>query len=240
MALPAAPSPRFKVDDAKALPYVARELSLKEIRDLDVYTFTSPKNAMRRIRIVGIPALVLALRLEFNPDVESYVERPRLLKCSSDVFEFSFWYRTVNGRESLPLLVHAADSAPAIAGRWRHRKAEQLLIAAQEAHLPLEFVFESDLIDQGAEFSTWLRMLPSVQLAHRYPHRFELRTRVMEVAATPERCRISQIVDALGGYVAADIRCIVCDLIHAGILVIDPKARLTQHTICRRGCSHEN
>lgn len=215
------------------LPYTARELNPKEVRKESIYTFNSPKMEDRRVRVVNLPNLVLALRLEFDPDVESYVERPRLITCGRETYEFSFWYRLRSGREYMPLLVPVGSSEPSAAGTRRHRKERQLLDAAENTHLPLKFELETDLLQHAAAFASWLRMLPSVQLARRLSHRFDLRERVLEVAHRFDRLRISQIVDALEGHPAADVRCVICDLIHEGLLIIDPKHPLTHHSICQ-------
>lgn len=224
-------TPRAERD--RELPYTARELTPKEVRDEDIYSFNSPKLEHRRVRVATIPHLMLALRLEFDSEVESYVERPRLLSCESATYEFSFWYRLRSGREFLPLIVPAGSSEPGASGHRRHRKEKQLLAAAEGAQLPLHFEFETELLHLAPAFASWLRMLPGVQLASRFSHRYDLRDRILEVARRFDRIRASQIVDALDGFPAADVRCVICDLIHAGFLVIDPKVVFVQHSLCQ-------
>lgn len=223
------PDPSLAPYPAVERPYSPRDLTRRELQKLDVHTFQSPKER-RRVRVVG-PALVLALRLEFDPDVVAYVERPRRLVCGPHTYEFSFWYRERSGREHLLLLVPTSESAPLAGGRRRHRQAEQLLDAAEAAHLPLRFEHESDLIAQSNETASWLRMLPSVQLAQRLENRLPLRTRIVQIVGQFERCRMSQLEAALDGYSPADVRCITCDLAHAGLLAFDAKASLHQHTL---------
>jgi hypothetical protein len=218
---------------SSTLPYTARELSPKEVRDEDIYTFNSPKMGGRRTRVAQLPNLILALQLEFDPEVERFVERPRRLTCDTDTYEFSFWYRLRSGREYLPLLVSTGSTEPAASTRRRHRKERQLLEAAERAQLPLKFEFETDLLQHAAALASWLRMLPGVQLASRFKHRFDLRERILEIARRFDRVRISQIVDVLDGFPAGDVRCVICDLIHAGHLCIDPMSPLTAHAICQ-------
>jgi len=112
-------------DANRALPYTARELSTKEVRDEDIYTFNSPKMGGRRTRVAMLPNLILALQLEFDPEVESYIERPRQLACDSETYEFSFWYRLKSGREFLPLLVSTGSTEPGASASRRHRKERQ-------------------------------------------------------------------------------------------------------------------
>ncbi|MBQ4853613.1 hypothetical protein IMW82_02835 [Rhodanobacter sp. B2A1Ga4] len=213
-------------------PYTARELSYREVRDEDVYTFHSPKHAMRRVRVAYIATYMLALVLEFDPNVECYVERPRILKCGGDIYEFAFWYRERSGREYLPLLVPNSAIGPAPLGHRRHRQAENLLAAAEQAHLPLKFEFETELLQRATELASWHRLLPSVQLAVRMPHRFELRRRVMDVAKSLGRVRASQIASALEGYPQGDVGCVIGDLIHAGSLRISKQVVFSWNAIC--------
>jgi hypothetical protein len=214
-------------------PYDGRELSLREVRDEDVYTFNSPKMDGRRTRVAKLANLILALQLEFDPEVESYIERPRQLACGSETYEFSFWYRLKSGREFLPLLVSTGSSEQGASAGRRHRKERQLLEAAERAQLPLKFEFETDLLQLGATFASWLRMLPGVQLASRFNHRSDLRARILDVAKRFDRVRISQIIDALDGFPPGDVRCVIADLIHAGQMSIDPKCPVTEHSIVK-------
>jgi hypothetical protein len=187
----------------------------------------------RRTRVAKLPNLILALQLEFDPEVESFVERPRQLTCDTDTYEFSFWYRLRSGREYLPLLVSTGSTEPAAASGRRHRKERQLREAAERAQLPLKFEFETDLLQHAAAFASWLRMLPGVQLASRFKHRSDLRARILDVAQRFDRVRISQIVAALDGFPPGDVRCVICDLIHSGYLTIDSKSPLTGQSICQ-------
>jgi hypothetical protein len=212
-------------------PYTSRTLTRRELQKLDIHTFNSPKEDTRMVRVVGLPNLALALRLEFDPTIIAYTERPRLLRCGADVYEFSYWYLERGGRETLALLVPTPDSAPAEGGRRRHRRAEQLLDAARAAHLPLSFVFESELVAQGQELATFLRMLPSVQIARRLANRYPLREHILRIVTQFDRCRLSQLVSALEGYAPADVQCVTCDLAHAGLLAFDAKAPLNSHSL---------
>jgi len=213
-------------------PYTARELSYREVRDEDIYTFHSPKHDLRRVRVAHIATYMLALVLEFDPNVECYVERPRILKCDGQIYEFAFWYRERSGRECLPLLVPNSATNPAPSGLRRHRQAEKILAAAEQAHLPLKFEFETELLQRATELDTWLQLLPSVQLAVQMPHRFELRRRVMDVARSLGRIRASQIISALEGYPHSDVGCVIGDLIHAGLLTVSKQTVFSWNAIC--------
>jgi hypothetical protein len=187
---------------------------------------------MRRVRIAHIAAYMLALILEFDSNVECYVERPRILKCDDHIYEFAFWYRERSGREYLSLLVPNSAADPASSGQHRHRQAEKLFAAAEQAHLPLKFQFESDLLLRAAELSSWHQLLPSVQLSLLMPHRFELRRRVMDVTKSLGRIRAAQIASALDGYPRGDVGCVIGDLIHAGLLTISKQTVFSWNAVC--------
>lgn len=222
--------PEIGLINATDRPYQSRELTRRELLRLDIHSFYSPKER-RFVRVVGLAHLAMALQREFEPNCLEYVERPRMLTVGKEMYEFSFWTRSRNGRESLPLLVPTRSSVPVSSGRRRHREAEHLLAAAEAAHLPLEFVLETELLEQGAALASHLRMLASVQLAARQDNRPILRECVMTFVRSQERSRVSHIVSALGGYLMSDVRCVICDLVHAGQLDYDRAVAWSQHSL---------
>lgn len=198
-------------------PYKARDLTRRELLKEDIHSYYSPKER-RLIRVVGLPALSMALQREFGPQFVAYVERPRILTVGKDRYEFAFWTKDREGRESLLLLVPTGSSESVSGGRRRHRQAEALLAAAEAAHLPLQFVLETELIEQRISLASHIRMLPSVQLAARLDNRPVLRERILDFVVAQERCRVSHIFRSLDNYLTSDVRCVVCDLVHAGLL----------------------
>lgn len=198
-------------------PYIARDLTRRELLKEDIHSYYSPKER-RLIRVIGLPNLAMGLQREFGPQIVAYVERPRILTVGKDRYEFAFWTQDRDGRESLLLLVPTGNSESVSGGRRRHRQAEALLAAAEAAHLPLHFVLETDLIEQRLSLASHIRMLPSVQLAARLDNRPVLRERILEFVVEQDRCRVSHIIRSLDQYLTSDVRCVVCDLIHAGLL----------------------
>ena len=211
-------------------PYRSRDLTLRELRREDIYSFLSPKEG-RLARVAGLPALALRLQKEFEPRTVAVVERPRRLIVGKEVYEFAIWTLDIDGRESLWMLVPTTASVPESNGRRKHRKAQQLLEAAEAAHLPLRFVLETELIEQGALMASHLRMLPSVQLARRLNNRVIVRERILELLVDGKKLRVSQIVAMLDGYLASDVRCVVCDLVHAGHIDYDRAIAWNQHSV---------
>lgn len=203
-------------------PYQPRDLTRKELLREDIHSFFSPKEK-RLVRVSGVPNLALMLQHEFGPQYTAFVERPRMLTVDKDIYEFASWTRDRDGRELLMLLVPTRSSESMSGGRRRHRKAEALLAAAEAAHLPLQFVLETELIEQGALLASHVRMLPGVQLAARLDNRPVLRERILDFVTNEQRCRISHILRGLERYLRSDVRCVVCDLVHAGLLKFDPE-----------------
>jgi hypothetical protein len=216
-----------------ATPFVARKLTFREKRDLDLYTFESPKEG-RRIEVIGLPAMCLALLSEFNANVAAYVERPRNLQVGENRYELSFWIRDCAGRERFLFIVPNGNSVPLNGGRRTHRMAAALHDAAAQAQMHLIFVSEPDLIDQRARISQAIRMLPYVQEAIRLPNREFLRERIRQLFEHHRQAQISQIERALAGFNSADVRAVICDLVHLGLLSIDSNVNLTMHSLVRR------
>lgn len=219
-------------------PFKARQLTRNERRDEDLYAFQSPKER-RLVEVIGVPAFCLALLLEFNPRISTYVERPRTLVTPASRLELSFWIQDRHGRERFLLIVPTAESLPAQGGRRTHRRAEALLEAASAASIQILFISEPDLLEQRARIAQALRMLPYVQDVQRLPHRLYLRERVLSLLATSPRVRFSQVEQSLSDFVASDVRAVLCDLIHQGDLVLDLEATLTMNSIVNAGGRHE-
>lgn len=215
-------------------PYQPRQLSLAEIRAGDVHSFSSPKEGGRLTRVVGIPALAQALLLEFDSNIDAFTERPRTLRCGTHVYEITFWCRERNGRERMLLLVSTASATRTGTGRRRHREAEALIDAAAAAHLPLEFVHESDLLARQHEIARAFRWLPAVQTAQRLANRLMVQNAILDMLSCFHRMRLSQITSALEGYSSADVQCVLADLAHQGVLVCDAVDRMRRSTVFER------
>lgn len=224
--------------DVNSRPFQPRPLTRQERRDDDLHAFQSPKEKKRRIEVIGVPALSLALLLEFNPNIVAYVERPRLLDTSAGRHELPFWVRDRQGRERFLFIVPTNASQPGQNGRRIHRRTEALLDAARRAEIQLIFVSEPDLIDQRLRITQTLRMLPYVQDVQRLPNRLYLRERVRAHFELSARARFAQIEQSMPEFAASDVRAVVCDLVHQGELTIDPSTSLTMHTVVSKGGCH--
>jgi hypothetical protein len=204
---------------APVRPYEAREFNHRELQRKDIYSYFSPKED-RLVRVSGPLNLAFALLLEFKPEVRGFIERPRTLACGTDAYEVDFWYVDAANRERMTMTVPAKSSVAAEGGRRRHRRALQLVEAAEAAHLPLEFEQEAQLLEQTHAVQNAFRLLPSVQLAHRLPNRAVFREQVLTLLTQFECLRIEHVEANLDRFPRPDIRCVVADLLHSGDIVL--------------------
>lgn len=223
--------------DVNGRPFQPRPLTQPERRDDDLHAFQSPKEK-RRIEVIGVPAVGLALLLEFAPAIVAYIERPRILETPSGRYELSFWIRDKQGRERFLFIIPTNASQPGQNGRRIHRRTEALLDAARRAEIQLIFVSEPDLLDQRLRITQALRMLPYVQDVQRLPNRLYLRERVRAHFELNTRARFAQVEQSMPEFAASDVRAVVCDLAHLGELTIDPSGGLTMHAIVSKGSCH--
>lgn len=213
------------------LPFKARALTRKEERRGDLYLYISPK-LQRPVAIIGAMTLAVALELEFSAATAAFVERPRLLQYRDSEVELSFWQREHSGRERFHFLVSDEDSEMELKSRHpQHRDARDLIDAANAAGISLEFVFEADVLAKATSIATWFRLLPYVQTAHSLPHRQSIEDRLLEAFANQPRMTFEQSEAALSELHPADVRAVVCELIHRGLLMIDPAKPLHRHTV---------
>lgn len=225
-----APSPRDR-----NWPFEPRELTRKEQRKDDLYLFTSPKLG-RTVAVIGALALAQALELDFVTGTAGYVERPRRLEYGEGELELTFWRRERTGREQFLLLVpNASRELENESRRRRHRHSRAIIDAANAAGISLEFVFEDDVVAKAASIGTWFRLLPYVQTGLALPHRASIRDRLLEAFDAQARMTVMQVEAALTGLHAADVRAVMCSLIHSGELVIDPTRPLSRYTVVDLG-----
>lgn len=212
-------------------PFSARPLTRPEQRRGDLYTFRSPK-LNRPVEVIHRARLAMALELEFAPDVVIWVERPRLLAVKNAKVELCFWRRSVSGREGFHLFVDATATTQDGVRRIRqHRQARDIIEAANDAGLSLEFVFEAALLERKSELTTWFRLLPYVQTAATLPHLAALERLVEDVFLAQPRMSFLQLEQSLGSHAPADVRAVACRFVHRGRLQLDLSQPLTRLSV---------
>lgn len=215
-------------------PFSARALTTSERRRADLYLFWSPK-LHRRVEVVSCLATALALKFEFDPNIVSYIERPRSLAVrGGSPIELAFWTVESRGRERLWLLVPASETLHAGSPRREHRKSQALFEAASAAHLSLDFVFEDQFRKEADLLRSWYRMLPYVQSAEGLPNRVALSHQILAVFEDVPRATLKQIEDTLSGFHPADVRAVTFGLIHQGELNLANPTQLGRFSVLER------
>lgn len=218
---------------AKSLPYEPRTLTKSERRRGDLHVFYSPKLG-RRVELIECVRMALALRFEFDPQTLTYVERPRTLEVQGEPIELDFWTREQRGHERYWLIVAINDTVSPGSPRRNYRRARDMVEAARQAQLCLDFCFEEDLQKDAGALGTWYRLLPYAQTALTLPNREILRERVLREFDTLARASFDQIESSLRGFHAADVRAVVVNLVCDGLLaLVDPK-HLTRFSLIER------
>ncbi len=218
------------------LPYMPRQLTVSELKKLDIYLYESPK-LRRRVTLVGPIALALGLQFEFDPDVLAYIERPRMLSVDGTDIDLSFWSRTRKGIEQFSLITLSPEGSTAEL-LARNRRRDALVTAAQRAHLSLQFVPLAQFIQAKTISPNRLRLLPFVQTASDVPQADVLGERILALFSTQARMGFAQIERSLSDFDARDTRAVACQLVHRGQLQVDWQARLhSQSVLEKRGAA---
>lgn len=212
-----------------AAPFAARVLSRSELQRHDVYLYESPKLG-RRLTVVRPAALALALELEFEPDVEVYVERPRMLPVETTRQELSFWTRSKRGLEQFHLLTTFPEGTSGQA-RAAARRREAIAAAARDAQIALHLLPEAGFLRQATQNANRLRLLPFVQTAAILPNGMDLCERILEIFRFQSRHSFYRIEQALCNCDPRDVRAATCALIHTGQLKIDWSVKLHLHSV---------
>lgn len=225
---------RNTAHDTTGLPVAPRRLTADERRRRDVYCFRSPKLG-RMLDVITALNAAHAFLFEFNPQILTYVERPRTLELPDRRIELDFWTREHGGRESYWLTIPNSQTEERSSSRREYREQLATVEAAQRSHIRVEFVYESYIERQASKLATWYRILPYVQTATGLSNRSIIAPQILQLFDTLERCTFAQIESALPAYHPADIRAVACWLVHRGDLDFNNPERLTRFSVLERG-----
>jgi len=214
-------------------PYAARELTRLQLQRQDIYLYESPKLG-RRVTVVRPTALALALEFEFSPEIEAFVERPRILRVDGTGQELSFWTRTHRGLEQFHLLTAYPEGHTGPA-RAAARKRDAIVAAACEAQVALRLVPETQFLRRAVENANRIRLLPYVQTAHELAQADELRERMLALFQLQNRHSFYHLERTLAEYDVRDVRAVTCSLIHSGQLRINWTVKLHIHAVVEMG-----
>lgn len=209
-----------------AIPFSSRDLSPSEETRLDVYYYISPKNENRLVSLVEPCRLALALELEFDSDVTSFLPRPRTLLVEGREVELCFWLRRQNAAESF--VIFRRQTKPSVSAvRAEERFCSRLLESACRAGIALTIRKPSSLLTARVANATRLELLPYVQSTTGRAGIDVLLAAILAHMGSHPVSSFHAIEKSLcGPFDWRDVRSATCLLIHRGVLYIDFNERL--------------
>lgn len=206
--------------------YAPRPLTPSESTRLDVYYYQSPRNNHRLVAVVEPCRLALALDLEFDPSVATYVERPRTLVVRDRKVELCFWISRKCGTESfIAFRRQTAATVPAL--RAEQQFCAELMEASQRAGVDLAIRKVQSILAARVANATRLELLPYVQAAKRSRAISVFTDAVMTHMRKNTVSSFHAIETSLRPmFDWRDIRSATCLLVHRGDLTINFNERL--------------
>ena len=199
------------------LPYTPRKLTRGERNRREVFVFFSPRNR-RIVTIADAVNAAMALKFEFNPNIQKYVERPRRIQFTTkQQIDVSFWTRDASGEERFYLVVPEAGTVGSTSGTLSIRDRGELDDAAERNGIRLHYVSEPELHSARTWLATGFELLPLVWDYGRLVTRSLIRNQIHARLANTERVSLSNLIKTLD-YTPANVRAVVAGMIHQGEL----------------------
>lgn len=199
------------------LPYTPRKLTRGERNRREVLVFFSPRNR-RIVTIADAVNAAMALKFEFDPNIQKYVERPRRIQFTTkQQIDVSFWTRDALGEERFYLVVPEAGTVGSTSGTVSIRDRSELDDAAERNGIRLHYVTESELLSARTWLATGFELLPLVWDYGRLVTRSLIRNQIHARLANTERVSLSNLIKALD-FTPANVRAVVAGMIHQGEL----------------------
>ena len=209
------------------LPHKPRQLTLGEATSREIFVFHSPKNH-RTVKVTEYLHLALALRLEFDPGVESYVERPRKIFVSPKfAVDISFWTRSKVGQEAFLVGVPNAGTPGHKRDGAVMRDSDRMKLAAQRHDITLTYITEQELLTESIAIRTYFELLPHVQYARRVPSQLTVRQGIKAFFTVTPRASFRTLIDSLPQFGRDQVFAVAALLLHLGNLRIDLTRRLS-------------
>lgn len=209
------------------LPYKPRQLTLGEATSREIFLFHSPKNR-RTVKVAEYLHLALALRLEFDPSVESYVERPRKIFVSPKfAIDIGFWTRSKAGPEAFLVGVPNAGTPGHKRDGAVMRDRERMDLAAQRHGITLTYITEQELLTESIAIRTYFELLPHVQYARRVSSRLTIRQGIKAFFTLTPRASFRTLIDYFHQFGRDQVFAVAASLLHRGDLRVDLTRRLS-------------
>ncbi len=199
------------------LPYTPRKLTRGERNRREVFVFFSPRN-QRVVTIADAINAAVALKLEFDPNIQKYIERPRRIQFTAkQQIDVSFWTRNTSGEERFYLAVPNAGTVGSTTGTVSIRDRSELDDAAQRNGIRLNYISEPELLSARTWLATGFELLPLVWDYGRLATRSLIRNQIRACLANTERVSLANLITTLD-FTPASVRVVVAGMIHQGEL----------------------
>jgi len=215
----ATPLTRHHVDES--LPFRPRKLSTGERCRRETLTYYSPRNK-RIVTLTDAGPVALGLKLEFDPSLVAFVERPRRIALSEkQQIDLTYWTRDVKGKEQFLLFIPSAGTIASTRGLAAVRDREALDAAARRHGIELTYVAERDLLSASAERGAYWQLLPHVQHHRRLRVRSFVEASIEALLAVTPSLTLRGASKQLGERFTPDqVAAVLASMVHRGRLRI--------------------
>lgn len=197
------------------LNYTPRPLSRGQRSRREVFVYQSPRN-QRVVTVSDAAIFALALKLEFDPKVRGYVERPRQLQLTPKTrIDLSFWSQTTSGDQQFHLLIPATRTAHGTTGTVTLPSQEELIDIGDPNGVLLTCLSESELLSSLPQVAIAFELLPLVWASERIAKRASIAAQVKELLGRAERINLASVGGAIP-HSEHQIRATVAWMIHQG------------------------
>lgn len=212
------------------VPYRPRTLTRGEATSRETFVFYSPKND-RVVTMCDYLHLALALKLEFNPWLKTYVERPRKMTLAPKLtIDISFWTRDHSGHEQHLLAIPKAGTIGNARDGITLRDRTRLETAAQRHDLQLSYVLEQELLNEGASLRRCFLLLPHVQSSRRVRERITICHGIETYFKVTTRASFAELITAFPNFSPDHVVAVAATMIHDGALRLADTRPLSPHS----------
>lgn len=213
------PLTRHHLDES--LPYRPRLLSAGERTRRETLTFYSPRNN-RIVTLTDAGPIALGLKLEFEPTLVAFVERPRRIAMSEKQhIDLTFWTRDCKGKEQFLLFIPSGGTIASTRGLAAVRDRETIDAAARKHGVEITYVAERDLLSASAERGAYWQLLPHVQHHRRLLVRSLVESSIEALlAVTPSLTLRGASKQLAERFTADQVAAVLAAMVHRGRLRI--------------------
>ena len=213
------------------LPYHPRTLTLGEATSREIFLFHSPKN-QRTVKVTEYLHLALALKLEFDPTIDCYVERPRKMFVSPKfAIDVAFWTRSKQGRERFLVGVPNVGTPGHHREGGALRERERMEAAAHRHEINLAYLTEQELLSESGALRAYFELLPHVQYTRRIPSRVTISQGIKAYFNVTPRVSLRALVAYFSQFSQDQVIAVAASLVHNGTLRFDLTRRLSLDTV---------